>query len=291
MSMGIYKYTNKLNGKSYIGYSQNIENRYQQHLYDANHPERKGTGIDIAIRKYGIENFTFEILELDEKEDLSERERYWISYYDSYNNGYNRTVGGDGLSGEEHPRAILTQQQVWDIREQYRLGVRRSEVFTPYLKQGITERCLLKVWNHETWIGVHDDVYTEENRLLHKSQIGHSEDQIGLSSEDRKIKQEEIALWLIDYNNGMTINAIAKKYHRDNGTVEKYIHNPYSSNKVKYSGRIVMNVETQQKFKSINSAAKWAGCGATTLTRHLASDKIAGKVPDTQEPAHWIELS
>ena len=51
------------------------------------------------------------------------------------------------------------------------------------------------------------------------------------------------------------------------------------------------NLNTGKIFKSINSAAKWAGCGATTLTRHLTSDKIAGKVPDTQEPAHWEELS
>lgn len=39
------------------------------------------------------------------------------------------------------------------------------------------------------------------------------------------------------------------------------------------------------------STKRWAKCGATTLTRHLTTDKIAGKVPDTKEPAHWIELS
>jgi hypothetical protein len=89
----------------------------------------------------------------------------------------------------------------------------------------------------------------------------------------------------------MTINAIAKKYKRDNSTVEKYIHNPTSIKKVKYRGRQVQNVNTGKIFTSISAAAKWAGCGATTLTRHLTGDKIAGKVPDTNEPAQWIELS
>ena len=96
--------------------------------------------------------------------------------------------------------------------------------------------------------------------------------------------------WVEEYKKGMTINAIAKKYGRDNGTVEKYIANPTAVTKVNYKGRQIKNVNTGQIFKSINSAAKWAGCGATTLTRHLASDKIAGKVPETGEPAKWIEI-
>lgn len=291
MSCGIYKYQNKINGKIYIGLSSCIEKRYTQHLSEANSSKEKIMGIDAAIRKYGIENFSFEIVEECSEDKLDEREIYWIAYYDSYNNGYNNTIGGRSLRGENHPRAILTEQEVWDIREKYRQGIKRSEVFLPYKQKGITERSLLKVWNNETWTNVHSDVYTEENKAKHKNQSGHSDDQIGLSSWDRAIKQDEIDLWIKEYQNGMTINAIAKKYRRDNGTVEKYINNPVQIKAVKYSGRRVQNVETGMVFKSINSAAKWAKCGATTLTRHLTTDKIAGKVPETGEPAHWIELS
>lgn len=290
MSIGIYKYENKLNGHIYIGQSGCIENRYQQHLTESK-SERAVKGIDAAIKKYGIKNFIFEVIEECSLEELDEKEIFWINFYDSYNNGYNLTPGGRSLKGEDHPRAILTEKEVWDIREQYKKGVKRKEVFIPYLKQGITERCLLKVWNGETWPLVHNDVYTEEIKEIHRHQMGHSDDQIGLSSLDRAIKQEEIDLWVQDYQNGLTINAIAKKYNRDNGTVEKYINNPKANTKVKYNGRKVQNVETQQIFPSINKAAKWAGCGATTLTRHLSLDKIAGHVPETGESAHWIELS
>jgi hypothetical protein len=108
---------------------------------------------------------------------------------------------------------------------------------------------------------------------------------------DRAISQDEIDIWVKDYNNGFTVNAIAKKYHRDNGTVEKYILNPTAKTKIQYHGRTIKNVNTGEVFKSIRSAAKWAGCGATTLTRHLAGDRIAGKVPNTNEPAEWIEIS
>ena len=291
MSIGIYKYTNKLNGQVYIGQSTDIENRYKQHLYDSSQRPDRGTGIDIAIHKYGIENFTFEIIEECQTKELNEKERYWIQYYDSYNNGYNRTLGGDSLKGEEHPRAILTKEQVIFIRDCYANHISRREVFKAISSSGITERGFLKIWNGETWPDVHMDVYTPENKEWHKKNVGHSEDQIGLSSFDRAITQKEIDTWVQDYNKGFSINAIAKKYNRDNSTVEKYIANPVAIQKVNYKGRKVRNLNTNKVFMSISSAAKWAGCGATTLTRHLATDKIAGKIPDTNEPAKWEEIS
>lgn len=291
MSIGIYKYTNKINGKVYIGQSINIETRYQQHLYDSSHRADRGSGVDLAIKKYGIDNFDFEIIEECPIEKLDEREIYWISYYDSYHNGYNRTPGGKAVRGEDHPRAILDEDQVWEIRELYGMHVKRSTVYEMFQDTGITERGFLKIWNCETWPDVHTDVYTPENKAWHKKQIGHSEDQIGLSSLDRAISQEEINEWVKDSQNGLSVNAIAKKYNRDNGTVEKYLANPVAVQKVQYRGRKIKNINTGLEFKSISAAAKWAGCGATTLTRHLAGDKIAGKVPETGEPAEWIEIS
>lgn len=289
--IGIYKYQNKLNGKIYIGQSTDIERRYQQHLWDAEKRPEQGTGIDLAINKYGINNFTFEIIEQCNPEQLDERERFWIEYFNSYTEGYNRTPGGSSLRGEEHPRAILTKEQVWQIRELYGKRVKRSDVFKIFKNTGISKRGFLKIWNCETWTNVHTDVYTPENRAWHKQQIGHSEDQKGLSSLDRAITQDEINIWVNEYQNGMTINAIAKKYNRDNGTVQKYIFNPNAIKKVQYRGRAIKNLNTNKIFNSISAAAKWAGCGATTLTRHLATDKIAGKVPETNEPAQWEELS
>lgn len=291
MSIGIYKYQNKINGKIYIGQSDNLERRYAQHIYDTTARPERGTGIDQAMAKYGRENFTYEIIEYCDIKELDERECYWIAYYDSYNNGYNKTPGGKSLHGEDHPRAILTEEDVWFIRECYKNHIDRSLVYELVKNTGISERGFLKVWNNENWPAVHQDVYTPENKAWHKANVGHSDDQIGLSSLDRAIKQEEIDIWVKEYKNGMSINAIAKKYNRDNGTVEKYINNPVANKKVNYHGRTVKNINTNQIFNSISAAAKWAGCGATTLTRHLASDKIAGKVPDTGEPAQWIEIT
>lgn len=90
--IGIYRISNRINNKHYIGQSLNIENRWKEHI---NNISIKDNSIYRALRKYGIDNFEFKIIEECTEDMLNERERYWIEYYDSYNNGYNMTKGGE----------------------------------------------------------------------------------------------------------------------------------------------------------------------------------------------------
>lgn len=88
----IYLIENKINGKKYIGKTySSIEKRWKEHIKDRIRFDRP---LYRAMNKYGIENFS--IQELEYCENLEEREIYWISFYDSYHNGYNATLGGDG---------------------------------------------------------------------------------------------------------------------------------------------------------------------------------------------------
>lgn len=95
----IYKITNKVNGKSYIGQTiQNIKERFYQHCATKCSQAILNMVIHKAITKYGKSNFTIEVIEEVESANLNDRERYWIRYYNSYNNGYNSTEGGqDGI--------------------------------------------------------------------------------------------------------------------------------------------------------------------------------------------------
>lgn len=117
MSCGIYKITNKINGKSYIGQSIHIESRWTDEKYVSNEPmdPRYKSSLSKAFRKYGFENFKFEILEECLKEDLSEKEIYYISLYDTYYNGYNETTGGEGSSN------YCMKISVEDLKEIYNL--------------------------------------------------------------------------------------------------------------------------------------------------------------------------
>lgn len=85
--IGVYKIENIINKKIYIGQSKNIYKRWYSHRSDY---KNKDYPIYQAMRKYGIKNFIFSIIEECSIENLSDREDYWISYYNSYvPNGYN----------------------------------------------------------------------------------------------------------------------------------------------------------------------------------------------------------
>ena len=91
----IYKITNTINCKSYIGQTiQNVKERFYQHCATKCSKAVSNMAIHRAIKKYGKSNFTVEVIEEIDSANLNDRERYWIKYYNSYNNGYNSTKGG-----------------------------------------------------------------------------------------------------------------------------------------------------------------------------------------------------
>ncbi len=98
----IYKATNKVNQKVYIGQtSKSLEERKRGHVSAAARGEN--TLFYNALRKYGVENFTWEIIDFCiSKEDACTKEKWWISFYSSFTNrnlGYNCSAGGEGGFG------------------------------------------------------------------------------------------------------------------------------------------------------------------------------------------------
>ena len=102
--MIIYKAT-FLNGKSYIGKTtKTLDERISQHKFDSK--RHKNYAFYNAINKYGFNTIAWEIIDDTAKTEieLSEKEIYWIGYYNTYihainSNGYNTTLGGEGVSG------------------------------------------------------------------------------------------------------------------------------------------------------------------------------------------------
>ena len=97
---GIYKITNQKTQLSYVGQARDMRERWREHM-------KFGLGIDTpannplyqAMKTDGLENFTFELLEKCETKELDEKEKFYISLYDSYTYGYNSNsgVGKKGL--------------------------------------------------------------------------------------------------------------------------------------------------------------------------------------------------
>lgn len=99
----IYKYTDP-NGKSYIGQTVDEERRRKEFL-DLR-VEYAGQKINEARKTIGPQNFIYEIIEsnyydssIEALEDLNTKESYYIGKYDTFQNGYNMTMGGEGVRG------------------------------------------------------------------------------------------------------------------------------------------------------------------------------------------------
>lgn len=128
MTCGIYKIENKINGHCYIGQSINIIQRWKDHRKEAKdiYSDKKEYPLYKAIRKYGIENFSFEILEECKVEELNKKEIYYIEKYNSFHNGYNQTPGGDSNYNSYNPYLdeiyndlLNTKDSLRDIANKY----------------------------------------------------------------------------------------------------------------------------------------------------------------------------
>lgn len=113
----IYKITNLINGKVYIGQTSiSLRKRLLKHIYDANTDiKRRKHYLHRALSKHGFENFTVEVLETCDKEELDAREIYWISHFNSTDPqlGYNCTKGGQGnraINVSEETRKLISDK-------------------------------------------------------------------------------------------------------------------------------------------------------------------------------------
>ena len=176
----VYKITNKINNKCYIGITNNPQRRKYQHWS----PSVKHN-LHLAMDKYGKENFSFEILyESESKEEALEQEENYVSQYDSFKNGYNMTPGGEWNPslveeivtkrtykllndkevnqklrhiGEDNPRANYTEEDVINIRKRRMAGERGSDVYEDYKHKDNNagwRAGFSKIWLHDSWIDI-----------------------------------------------------------------------------------------------------------------------------------------
>lgn len=137
MEFVVYKIINNINGCIYIGITNNFERRMREHKNNAENLNYKyKSKLYNAMRKYGIENFSSEIIEtVKSRKQLEEREKHWIKFYNSTDHelGYNITDGGTGgcthdVSGENNPMYghKYTDAEKKKIGD-YTRGIKRSE--------------------------------------------------------------------------------------------------------------------------------------------------------------------
>lgn len=104
----IYKIQNLINNKVYIGQTKNFKVRFKNHRFcgkqDSDYP------LYHEMFVYGIDKFDFSIIEYIDDIYADDRERYWISYYNSFNKGYNQQTGGaNGFTFNEKSKHDISE--------------------------------------------------------------------------------------------------------------------------------------------------------------------------------------
>lgn len=159
--IGIYKITNKINNKCYIGQSNNCERRFKEHQTKG---KTSRIPVDVAIEKYGIDAFNYEIIEECSIEELNQKEQYWIKYYNSIAQGYNCSEGGDQQSiGSNNGRSKLTEEDVIEIRIAYNNHLKQKDVYEKY-KDIISFNHFQNIWQGRSWKHIMPEVFTQENK-------------------------------------------------------------------------------------------------------------------------------
>lgn len=145
----IYKITNQINNKMYIGQTRTpIKVRMYKHY---NNAKKANTGIDFAIQKYGKHNFKVEQICECSNQKLDDLEKYYIKYYDTYNNGYNLTTGGQSSTSQ--------------------LNLNEQEIINKYLEnKEVTITSLCKEYNccDKT---ISNILHTNNIKIRHKNNI------------------------------------------------------------------------------------------------------------------------
>lgn len=306
--VGIYKITNELNNKCYIGQSIDIYSRWKQHIYEVNHL-RISNKIYNAIRKYGLENFSFKVIEecpLNFKQ-LDEAEQKWIAFYDSYNNGYNMTKGG-----QREGRYIYDPKLIYNLWDE---GYSCSEIRDII---GCSQSLIhLRLTNYKNY----DKITSYKRGRKYAESMGKmgtkiipgvsyfiSEAQKGMFI-DSQIPVYQYSL-LGDYiaaypsyasaarainGNCISIRAAANKV-KGQKTACGFQWSLDKKEKIepvsRANGKLVKCLETNTIFSSCEEASKFAGLANGSHINDCCNGKraSAGKHPITKEKLHWVYI-
>lgn len=146
--VGIYKWTSP-SGKIYIGQAINLKKREREFKRPNSPYTSIGSAIDNARAKYNDFNkWKYEVLEKCTVEELDEKETYWIDFYDSKNNGYNSTYGGDGNKGWK-PSKEQTEHLQYCQSIARENGCYDAWYSSDTLKQLTSERFKGRTWTEE----------------------------------------------------------------------------------------------------------------------------------------------
>lgn len=136
----VYKATNTKNNKVYVGFDSYWPNRQKSHESAS---KKWDTKFYRAIRKYGFENFIWEVIyqSLEYEHTLKVMEPFFIHEHDSYNTGYNATLGGDGVRLSEYPSGEnhANYGKTWSLTDEQRAQQKGKNAGNKWWNNGVEQ--------------------------------------------------------------------------------------------------------------------------------------------------------
>jgi len=221
---GIYYIKNLITSEYYIGQSIDIMKRWCQHRYQGTHhtKEEGNFPLYVSMRKYGLNNFEFKVIEECPEDELDEREKYWINYYNSYLKGYNCNTGGQKFPsiGENNPRTKLTNNDVLVIRNRiYKNNELPKDVYEDY-KAIISYGAFWSLVHGVTWKNVDTSMIRSLKEIGYKNFSGGNNPKARLTKDDvyniryrHEVLQEAPRKIFIDYEKKISWSAFDKVIH------------------------------------------------------------------------------
>ena len=232
----IYKITNNINDKVYIGKTYNtLKQRFNEHISESKREKSKNRPLYRAINKYGIENFSIELIGEYEQGLLEEMEIEFIAEYDSYKNGYNATLGGDGKRYFEYSDKAIIKKYL-ELKRIYKT----AEYFNCDEK---TIRRILKSNNIEIFFASKRNKFTDKEAIEKYKELGY-------------------------------INKTAEYFKCSDGSISKILHknNIKILDTVRYDEESI--IKKYQEIKNIKEIAECFDCCTATIRKILNKNGI-----------------
>lgn len=231
MSWIIYKHTNRINGKVYVGQTSKSNPNYRWNDGKGYTKRNPDSHFARAIKKYGWDSFDHEILEsgIPTLETANERESFWIKFFDSVENGYNANYGGDSRlpSRETKEKLSAKSKKMWEskgdeLREIYSSKEHREKLSKsiknyysnhPEAREEISQKRRQMIWITN---GV-------EIRQINAKFFPNFKGDGGWTRGKTFISFDTLALMLADYEkpNDLSLSELAQKYGYTRGVIER----------------------------------------------------------------------
>ena len=241
---GIYGILNTVNGLWYVGQSQDIRKRWQQHKNGLQKNKHENSHLQAAWNKYGSESFSFIVLCECSENDLDDKEIFWIDRLQSFKSGYNQTAGGGGLRGVK--RNYEQRKNISDALKGKKLTEEHIANIIAARKRNFTEETRRRISDAQK--GIHcKRVYCYELNTSYASTLD-AEEQTGVNhcNISKAIKGEKVK----------TAGGYHWSYEPFNSPPDNYKNQTYRS---------VVCIETGIEYETVSSAAEATGASRSGI--------------------------